>query len=194
MLCFGLVLFGLGEAMLVAANIGVSPWTVFAQGLGIQTGRSLGLATFLTSVMVLLLWVPLKTRPAIGTLANAVIIALMLHYALPYLPNPQTLLGQLVMTLLGTLITGLGGAIYLVANLGPGPRDGLMTGINQLTNWPIAKVRGGLEISVVLVGLLLGGTAGVGTLIFAVGIGPAVALGLVLCEGLFRPGSTPTPS
>lgn len=187
MLVIGLTLFGLGEALLVAADAGVSPWTVLAQGLMIQTGGSIGQTTFAISAFVLLMWIPLKRRPGIGTVLNAVIIAAVLEYLLPYLPQPQSLWLGVPMALAGVLITGLGGAIYLIANLGPGPRDGLMTGLQEITGRPIAHVRGALEVSVVLVGWLLGGTVGIGTVLFAFGIGPAVALGLAICGHAFGP-------
>lgn len=192
-LVLGLFIFGLGEAMLVAASSGVSPWTVLAQGVVVQTGWSLGFATLVISFSVLVLWIPLKQIPGLGTIFNAVIIAAVLEYVLPWIPAPSNGLSGLLLAITGVLVTGLGGAIYLIANLGPGPRDGLMTGINEKTGWPIAGIRSGLEVSVVVLGVVLGGQFGVGTLLFALGIGPAVALGLHLCKRLF--GSvTRTPS
>lgn len=177
----GLVLFGLGEAFLVAAGLGVSPWTVLAQGVVLQTGLSLGWATFWISAAVLALWLPLRQVPGLGTVLNAVIIALVLGWVVPHLPRFPDLISQIAYIVVGVLTTGLGGAIYLIANLGPGPRDGLMTGLQRITGLPIAWVRSGLEISVVVAGVLLGGVFGLGTLLFAFGIGPAVALGLFLC-------------
>ncbi len=177
-LLMGLFLFGLGEAMLVAAGLGVSPWTVFAQGIVVQTDLSLGTATFILSVGVLLLWWPLRQTPGIGTLMNAVIIAAVLEFVLPWLPRVDHLGIQSVYTVAGVLVTGIGSGIYLIANLGPGPRDGLMTGLQAKVGWPISRVRSGLEVSVVAFGFALGGTAGLGTLLFAFGIGPAVAFGL----------------
>lgn len=185
MLVVGLFLFGLGEALLVAAGVGVSPWTVFAEGVTQQTGWSLGVATFIISVCVLILWIPLKRTPGIGTILNVLIIAAVLEYVLPYLPSANGYLLQSMQALAGVLVTGLGGAIYLIANLGPGPRDGLMTGLQAITSLPIAQVRGGLEVSVVLIGWLLGGTAGLGTVLFAFGIGPALALGLHTLGSVF---------
>lgn len=179
-LVLGLVLFGVGEALLVSAQIGVSPWTVLAEGLVIQFGGSIGLATFLISVLVLLLWLPLKQKPGIGTVLNAVIIAAVMDLSLPYLPTPGAYPLQLLQVVIGVLLVGLGSGIYLTANLGPGPRDGLMTGLQRLLGWPIASIRIGLEVSVVSVGWLLGGTVGSGTLVFAFGIGPAVAMGILV--------------
>ncbi|MBT6415433.1 hypothetical protein [Candidatus Puniceispirillum sp.] len=184
-LCIGLALFGLGEALLLASGAGVSPWTVFAEGVTNVTGWSIGLATFIISICVLLTWIPLRQTPGIGTIANAIIIALMLDFSLPYLPTPDGVILQSLQALIGVLVTGLGGGIYLIANLGPGPRDGLMTGLQQLTNMPIAWVRSGIEISVVIVGWYLGGTVGLGTILFAFLIGPSVATSLYCFEVLF---------
>ena len=184
-LVLGLIIFGLGEALLVAASTGVSPWTVLAQGLVVQTGWSLGLATLIISFSVLALWIPLKQVPGLGTILNALIIAAVLEYVLPWIPTPSNGIFGLLLAMTGVVITGLGGAIYLIANLGAGPRDGLMTGINEKTGWPIAGIRSGLEVFVVVLGVTLGGQFGVGTLLFALGIGPAVALGLHLCKRLF---------
>ena len=184
-LVLGLVIFGLGEALLVAASSGVSSWTVLAQGVVVQTDWSLGLATLIISFSVLALWIPLKQVPGLGTILNALIIAAVLEYVLPWIPTPSNGTSGLLLAMTGVVITGLGGAIYLIANLGPGPRDGLMTGINEKTGWPIAGIRSGLEVFVVVLGVTLGGQFGVGTLLFALGIGPAVALGLHLCKRLF---------
>ena len=184
-LVFGLALFGLGEALLVAAGIGVSPWTVFAQGINTITGWSIGVATFVTSIAVLLIWIPLKQVPGIGTILNAVIIALVLDLVLPYVPNPETLILRFLEATLGVVITGIGGAIYLIANLGPGPRDGLMTGIQRVTNMPVAWVRSCIEIGVVVSGWFLGGVVGLGTILFALGIGPAVSVSLFVLQKIF---------
>lgn len=184
-LVVGLVIFGLGEALLIAAHAGVSPWTVLAQGVSNVTGWSIGQSTFWISIGVLVFWIPLKRIPGIGTILNAVIIAAMLEYVLPYLPTPDHYSLQLLQTLAGVLITGIGGGIYLISNLGPGPRDGLMTGLQELTNLPIAWVRSGLEITVVVVGWFLGGIVGPGTLMFAFLIGPAVAISLFSLTRIF---------
>tara|TARA_Y100001951_G_scaffold36403_1_gene28776 strand:- start:447 stop:1070 length:624 start_codon:yes stop_codon:yes gene_type:complete len=181
-LILGLVMFGLGEALLVNAGVGVSPWTVFAEGVTNITGWSLGLATFLISATVLLLWIPLRQTPGIGTILNAVIVALVLEYALPILPHFDSYLANALLALTGVFVTGFGGAIYLVANLGPGPRDGLMTGLQRVTGKPIALVRMSIELSVVAIGWALGGTLGLGTLLFAVGIGPAMAIGMQILQ------------
>jgi uncharacterized membrane protein YczE len=185
-LCFGLSLFGLGEALLVSAGAGVSPWTVLAQGLGQQIDLSIGWSTFLVSACVLILWIPLKQLPGIGTLANAMIISLVIEQALPYLPAPDHYPMKILECSIGILLVGMGSGIYLTAHLGAGPRDGLMAGLARLTDYPIAWVRTALEISAVSVGWLLGGSVGLGTLFFALGIGPAVSLGLFSVRHLFR--------
>ena len=184
-LCVGLSVFGLGEAALVSASAGVSPWTVLAQGVGRVAGVNLGMATLLVSVCVLLLWVPLKQAPGIGTVANALIVSLVIELSLRVLPQPEATLLQLAQAVAGVLLVGLGSGIYLVANLGPGPRDGLMTGLARRTDLPIAGVRTTLEIAAVVVGWSLGGTIGLGTVLFAFGIGPAVSLGLFVVGLIF---------
>ena len=182
----GLIIFGIGEALLIAAGAGVSPWTVLAQGIGLATGLSIGWATFSVGIAVLLTWIPLKQIPGIGTIANAVIIAAAIELFLPYLPVPESYGLKIVESAIGILMVGFGSGLYLVAHLGPGPRDGLMTGLTKLTNLPIALVRSFLEISAVFAGWYLGGTVGVGTLIFAFGVGPCVALGLFLVNKFFN--------
>ena len=186
LLIIGLAIFGLGEALLISAGYGVSPWTVFAQGLTTVTGWSIGFATFITSIAVLVLWVPLRQMPGIGTISNAIVIALVLEYILPHLPRFELDALQIAQAVFGVLVTGFGGAIYLISNLGPGPRDGLMTGVQQLTNWPISGVRASIKTLVVIVGWSLGGTVGLGTVLFAIGIGPAVSASLFALNHFFR--------
>ena len=186
LLIIGLAIFGLGEALLISAGYGVSPWTVFAQGLTTVTGWSIGFATFITSIAVLVLWVPLRQIPGIGTISNAIVIALVLEYILPHLPRFELDALQIAQAVFGVLVTGFGGAIYLISNLGPGPRDGLMTGVQHLTNWPISGVRASIEILVVIAGWSLGGTVGLGTVLFAIGIGPAVSASLFALNHFFR--------
>ena len=188
-LFMGLIIFGLGEAILIASSVGVSPWTVLAQGIAENIGWSIGLTTFVISICVLSLWIPLKQKPGIGTISNAFIIAVTLDYALPHLPTFEGFLFNTLMAATGVLITGIGGAIYLVANLGPGPRDGLMTGLQSITGWPIAIVRTMIEISVIFLGWFLGGTLGIGTVLYAFGIGPSVAVGVLGLLMIFKPFS-----
>ena len=185
-LIFGLFLFGLGETLLLASGAGVSPWTVLAEGMSIYFSFSIGWSTFWMSLVVLLLWIPLKQKPGIGTILNVIIIALVFDYTLPYLPNPENYEFKVLQVIIGVLITGLGSGFYLIANLGPGPRDGLMTGVQRVTGKPIALVRSTIEVIVVFFGWLLGGTAGLGTIIFALGIGPAVAVGIYFVNKNFK--------
>jgi len=185
-LIFGLFLFGLGETLLLASGAGVSPWTVLAEGISIYSSYSVGWSTFWVSLAVLLLWIPLKQKPGIGTILNVIIIALVFDYTLPYLPNPENYGFKVLQVIIGVLITGLGSGFYLISNLGPGPRDGLMTGVQRITGKPIALVRSTIEVIVVFFGWKLGGTVGLGTIIFALGIGPTVAAGIYFVSKNFK--------
>ena len=185
-LFIGLILFGLGETMLITANAGVSPWTVLAQGISIKTGYSIGITTFIVSIGVLILWIPLKQKPGIGTILNTIIISVVLDVSLPYLPTPESFFLQALQVFIGVIIVGLGSGFYLIANLGPGSRDGLMTGLQKKTNLPIALIRATIEVSAVVFGFYLGGVVGVGTLVFAFGIGPAVSAGLFFVSRFFK--------
>ena len=185
-LILGLILFGLGEGLLIVSNSGASPWSVLAQGISLNINLSIGTTTFLVSIFVLILWIPLKQKPGIGTILNAIIISIMIDVCIKFVPTPENYLYQIILAVLAVLTVGIGGGIYLVANLGPGPRDGLMVGLQKKTNLPIAVVRALLEISAVSIGWFLGGTVGIGTLLFAFGIGPAVALGLFLTGKIFK--------
>ena len=185
-LCFGLILFGLGEGLLIVSTAGASPWSVLAQGIYLNVGFSIGMITILISIAVLILWLPLNQKPGLGTILNALIIGLMIDICIKFVPTPENYISQLFLALAAVLIVGLGGGIYLVANLGAGPRDGLMIGLQQKTNLPIAAVRAFLEVTVMSIGWYLGGTVGIGTLLFAFGIGPAVALGLYIVGKFFN--------
>ena len=185
-LCFGLTLFGLGEGLLIVSFTGASPWSVLAQGISLNINLSIGIITFLISITVLVLWIPLGLKPGMGTIFNALIIALMIDLCIKFVPTPSNYTNQILLAVLSVLAVGIGGGIYLISNLGAGPRDGLMIGLQKLTNLPIAAVRGTLEISVVSIGWYLGGTVGIGTLLFAFGIGPCVALGLYLVDKIFN--------
>ena len=184
--CFGLMLFGLGEGLLIVSFTGASPWSVLAQGISLNVNLSIGMITFLISISVLILWIPLGQKPGMATILNALIIALMIDFCIKYFPTPSNYFNQLVLAVISVITVGIGGGIYLVANLGAGPRDGLMVRLQKLTNFPIAAVRATLEISVVSVGWYLGGTVGIGTILFAFGIGPCVALGLYLVDKIFN--------
>jgi hypothetical protein len=184
-LCFGLSLFGLGEGLLIVSFTGASPWSVLAQGISLNINLSIGTITLLISIAVLILWIPLGQKPGMGTIFNALIIAIMIDLCIKYVPTPSNYIYQLILAVISVIMVGIGGGIYLVSNLGAGPRDGLMIGLQKVTNFPIALVRATLEISVVSIGWYLGGTVGVGTLLFAFGIGPCVALGLYLVDKTF---------
>ena len=177
-LILGLIFFGLGETLLITANAGVSPWTVLAQGISIRTGYSIGLTTFFVSIAVLCLWIPLRQKPGMGTILNTIIVSVVMDVSLPYLPAPETILLQTLQIISAVVIVGLGSGFYLIANLGPGSRDGLMTGLQRMTNKPIFLIRAIIEISVVIVGWYLGGVVGIGTIVFALAIGPFVSAGL----------------
>ena len=185
-LCLGLTLFGLGEGLLIVSFTGASPWSVLAQGISLNIDLSIGTITLFISIGVLFFWLPLNQKPGIGTILNALIVAVMIDICINFVPTPENYISQLILAIIAVLITGFGGGIYLVANLGAGPRDGLMVGLQKKTNMPIAAVRAFLEITVVTIGWYLGGTVGVGTLLFAFGIGPAVALGLYLTGKIFN--------
>ena len=185
-LCLGLTLFGLGEGLLIVSTVGASPWSVLAQGMYLNFGLSIGIISILISVVVLILWIPLNQKPGIGTIFNAIIIGLMLDICIRFVPTPENYISQILLAIMAILTVGLGGGIYLVANLGAGPRDGLMVGLQKKTNLPIAIVRAFLEITVMSIGWYLGGTVGVGTLLFAFGIGPAVALSLFIVGKFFN--------
>jgi uncharacterized membrane protein YczE len=181
-LSLGLFCFGLGEALILISSTGNSPWLVLSEGMSIITGLSVGTTTFIISLIVLFLWIFLKQKPGIGTILNVFIIAIVIDVTSFYFDPPTSVYHQYLLTIVAVLLVGFGSGVYLVANLGPGPRDGLMTGLTKITGYPISFVRASLEITVVFVGWYLGGTVGLGTLIFAFGIGPAVSLGLSIVK------------
>tara|TARA_B100001540_G_scaffold64300_1_gene57812 strand:- start:3 stop:689 length:687 start_codon:yes stop_codon:yes gene_type:complete len=182
MLVIGLFLFGLGEAIIIGSGSGVSPWTVLAQGISSKTNLSVGMATFLISIFILIFWVPLKQIPGIGTILNAIIIASAIDLTLGFIPKPELIYLKILQASFGILIVGIGSGIYLASNLGPGPRDGLMIGLQQKTNTSIPLIRTIIEIAAVTVGWFLGGIVGIGTILFVFGIGPCVGVGLTLVE------------
>ena len=176
----GLTVFGAGEALLVASELGNSPWTVFAEGLGEQTSMAVGTATIVTSAGVLLLWIPLRQRPGLGTVINAIVIGLAIDATLWLIPGDLSLAVRATLVPAGIGLVALGSGLYLTCRLGPGPRDGLMTGLHRRTGISIRMVRAALELSVLAAGFLMGGTVGVGTVAFALAIGPAVHASLDL--------------
>ena len=184
-LCIGLSLFGLGEGLIMISYIGNSPWQVLAQGISLHADFSIGFITFLISFAVLSLWIFLGQKPGMGTFLNAIIIAAMIDLSIAFIPTPEIYMSKFIMLFCGILLVGFGSGLYLITNLGPGPRDGLMSGLQRKTKLPIAAVRACIEITVASVGWYLGGTLGEGTLLFAFGIGPAVALGLFLVSRFY---------
>lgn len=177
-LVVGLLVFGFGEGLIYLAAIGNSPWTVFAEGLMIRTGWPLGSVTALVSVGVLLLWIPLRERPGIGTLFNVVLISASLQLTISLLPPVQGFATALTVAVLGVCLVGAGSAFYLTTNLGPGPRQGLLTSLHNRTGIRVSRVSFALEAVVLVLGFLLGGTVGIGTVLFAAGIGRAIAFWL----------------
>ena len=177
-LCFGLTLFGIGEGLLLVSYTGASPWSVLAQGISNYVDLSIGTITFFISLFVIILWLFLKQKPGIGTFLNVIIIAVMIDICLNYVTTPESFELKILLAIFAVIITGIGSGIYLIANLGPGPRDGLMTGLNKQTNFSISFIRTLLELSAVGIGFFLGGKVGIGTLIYAIGIGFSVSLGL----------------
>ena len=177
-LCLGLFLFGIGESILVISQNGVTPWTVLAEGIANKVNIGIGLSTFIISCTVLIFWLPLKLKPGLGTIMNIIIIALTMGVTIPFLYFLNEIFNPIFLSFFGTFLVGFGSGIYLIANLGPGTRDGLMTGISKNYNKPISLIRFSIEFTVVFFGWILGGTLGIGTIIFAVFIGPFVSLSL----------------
>lgn len=176
----GLWLFGTGDAFIVDSALGNAPWTVLAQGVALHTPLTVGTATQLIGVVVLLGWLPLRERPGLGTMLNVVVIGLAIDAMRPFIPDADGLVPRAAMVLAGVGLVGLGSGLYLSADRGPGPRDGLMTGIHRRSGLPIAAVRGGIELTALTAGWLLGGTVGAGTVAFALLIGPSVQAGMRL--------------
>ena len=175
-LILGLWIFGTGEAILIDAGIGVSPWTVLAQGITEQTDFTVGESTFIVSLFVLFLWIPLRETPGIGTILNVILIAMSIDVMEPFIPEQTVLFPQIIQASIGIILVGIGSALYLTANLGPGPRDGWMTGVQKKTDWPIGRIRVGIESIVLIIGITFGGTFGLGTVMFAIGIGPTISM------------------
>jgi len=166
----------LGEACLVASELGNTPWTVLAEGVALNTLLSTGSATVAISFVVLALWIPLRQRPGVGTVANAIVIGVVIDVALRALPGEPPPVATAALVAAGIALVAVGSGFYLTTALGPGPRDGLMTGLHRRTGTSLRLARVGIEVSVLVAGYLLGGTVGVATLAFALTIGPAVQL------------------
>ena len=180
-LFFGLFIFGLGDSLLIQSEIGNAPWSVLAQGISHRLDITMGWATFAISSLVLLLWIPLKEKPGFGTLSNIALIAAAIQVGVTVFPNADSYLVGIIYCLIGIGMVGVGSSLYITCGLGPGPRDGLMTALHHRSGIRIGRVRLGIEGSVLVIGWLLGGTVGLGTLLFATLIGQsiAVALGVV---------------
>ena len=180
-LLIGLSLFGVGEALLIQSTIGNSPWSVFAQGLSLQTPLNIGQSTAITSLGVLALWIPLREKPGFGTLANIAVISIFVQLGVDHIPVvTQNFPLQLIYVVLGIGLVGFGSAIYITCGLGPGPRDGLMTSLHKKTGIRISRVRLSIEVTVLLAGMALGGSVGLGTAMFALFIGNSIATNLNL--------------
>ncbi|MBA2253748.1 MAG: hypothetical protein H0W07_01360 [Chloroflexi bacterium] len=177
-LLLGLPMFGLAIALMAESQLGLSPWETLHQGVARQSGLELGTVSILLGIPILLLWVPLRVPPGIGTVLNVIVIGVTTNLALAFVPTATELPGQLLYEMAALGMVGLGSGLYLSADLGPGPRDGLMTGLHHRTGWRIAYVRTGIELSVLAFGFALGGTVGLGTVILALGQGAVVELGL----------------
>jgi len=173
-LLIGLAMYGISLAMFIRAGLGLDPWDVFHQGLSQKTGFSIGVVVIAVSFLVLLLWIPLRQMPGIGTIANAVLVGLFADLGLWLIPSFSHLGGQIALLAGAVILNGIASACYIGARLGPGARDGLMTGLVRRTGWSVRLVRTGIEVVVLAVGFLLGGSVGVGTVVYALAIGPIV--------------------
>lgn len=176
----GLLVFAFGEALIVRASLGVIPWDVLHQGLVHQLGLTIGQWSIIIGALVLLLWIPLRERPGLGTVSNVVVIGAALDVFLGLLSTPGSATVRGLFLVVGILVNGVATAAYIGARLGPGPRDGLMTGLVRTRGWSVRLVRTGIEVAVVVVGWLLGGNLGLGTVLFALAIGPVVHVALPL--------------
>lgn len=172
---FGLVLFGLGIAMLIDSELGAAPWDVFHTGVSELTGISVGNIVILTGIVLLVLWIPLRERPGLGTVLNAIVIGVVVDIALPLMPGTDRLFPRILLVAGGVGVIAIGSGFYIGAGLGPGPRDGLMTGLAK-RGISIRMARTGIEIIVLIIGVMLGGTVGIGTAAFTFGIGPLVQI------------------
>ncbi|WP_019483847.1 membrane protein YczE [Arthrobacter sp. TB 23] len=179
-LLVGLFCYGFAIAMMIQAGIGVSPWDVLGQGVALQSGLPFGVATNIIGLLVLLLWIPIRQKPGIGTVLNVALVGPSAEVGLAILPMPTELWAQILLFTGGLTLLALATGLYIGARMGPGPRDGLMTGIHRKWGWKIWKVRTLIELTVLAIGWVLGGTVGVGTVAFALLIGPMVNAALPL--------------
>jgi len=177
-LIFGLMIFGVGEAFLVVTSLGNSPWVVLSEGISLNSNLNIGESTFYVSVVVLLLWIPLRQKPGFGTLANIVVIAASIELGLLIIPTVENIYFKYFYVLFGIALVGIGSALYITCGLGTGPRDGLMTGLHYKTGVRVGRVRLGIEVVALSIGAFLGGSLGIGTALFALLIGQSVAISL----------------
>ena len=182
----GLLLFGLSAAMMVRAGLGLDPWNVLHQGLTLHLQLSFGTVIIGLGALLMLIWIPLRQRPGLGTISNVLLVGLAADASLALLPQPDDLLLQGGMLIAGVVLNGIASGMYIGAGLGPGPRDGLMTGLAARTGWSIRRTRTGLEIGVLALGWLLGGSVGVGTVLYALGIGPIIHVCLPVFQAMVR--------
>ncbi|MFN3007302.1 YczE/YyaS/YitT family protein [Mycolicibacterium wolinskyi] len=180
LLITGLIGYGFSMGMMVRAGLGLDPWDVFHQGLTRHTPMTIGIASAVVGVVVLLAWIPLRNRPGIGTVANVIVIAITVDATLALLPAPSAMPARIAMMVGAVVLNAVATVLYIGAGLGPGPRDGLMTGLVARTGLSVRLVRTAIEATVLVIGWLLGGTVGVGTVVYAFGIGPLVQLFLRL--------------
>jgi uncharacterized membrane protein YczE len=188
-LMLGNWLYGTGEAILIKADIGQSPGTVLAQGIQNLTGDTIGWTSFYISIGVMFLWIPLKNKVGIGTVLNIIFVSVAIDVMMPFFPSPDSYAVSVVMVLIGILVIGLGSAFYIPSNLGPGPRDGLMTGLHYRTGIPIGRVRFVIEAAFLLAGWLLGGSVGLGTVLVTVLVGEVVAIFFGIVSRVSKPAA-----
>jgi uncharacterized membrane protein YczE len=186
-LMLGNWLYGTGEAILIKADIGQSPGTVLAQGIQNITGDTIGWTSFYISIGVMFLWIPLKNKVGIGTVLNIIFVSVAIDVMMPFFPSPDSYAVSVVMVIIGILVIGLGSAFYIPSNLGPGPRDGLMTGLHYRTGIPIGRVRFVIEAAFLLAGWLLGGSVGLGTVLVTVLVGEVVAIFFGIVSRVSKP-------
>ncbi|MGR8011712.1 membrane protein YczE [Streptomyces hypolithicus] len=183
----GLALYGVSSAVLVRAGLGLEPWGVLHQGLAEKTGLTIGVVSIIVGAVVLLLWIPIRQRPGLGTVSNVIVIGVAMDGTLAVVPDVHGLAGQIPLMLAGVVLNGVATGLYIAARFGPGPRDGLMTGLHRVTGRSIRLVRTAIEVAVVATGFALGGSLGVGTLVYALAIGP-------LAQFFLRVFAVPAPA
>lgn len=185
----GLCLYGMSTAMFVRANLGADPWDVFHLGVGKVFSLDIGTVMIVTGALVLLLWIPIRQRPGLGTISNVIVLGLAANATLAVLHTPEALWLKVTLMVAAVVLNALATGMYIGAGFGPGPRDGLMTGLHARTGWSLRGIRTTIEVTVLVIGYLLGGSVGVGTLVYALAIGPLIQL----CLPWFRTASSPRP-